>query len=89
MEMTKWNKLFTRELTEDEKEDYGDRFDFMWDGKMPEIDEEVLVYTSTSGQVTTDTWVDYGDGIGFENTDDDSVIYWMSFPKPPESDEVK
>ena len=39
MEMMKWNKLFTRELTEEEKEVYGDRFDFMWDGKMPEIDE--------------------------------------------------
>ena len=88
MEMMKWNKLFTRELTEEEKEVYGDRFDFMWDGKMPEIDEEVLVYTSRSGQVTIDTWVDYGDGIGFENTDD-SVIYWMSLPEPPESEEVK
>lgn len=56
---------------------------------MPEIDEEVLIYTSRSRQVTTDTWVDYGNGIGFENTDDDSVIYWMSFPEPPENEEAK
>lgn len=55
----------------------------MWDGKFPELDEEVLVYTSESEEVYTDTWVDFNDGIGFENTFS-NVIYWMSFPKPPE-----
>lgn len=55
----------------------------MWNGKTPELDEEVLVYTSKSEEVYTDIWVDFNDGIGFENTSS-NVIYWMSFPKPHE-----
>ena len=47
----------------------------------PDVDEEVLVYTPEIG-VTTDTWIDYGNGVGFENYDYD-VIYWTSFPEPP------
>ena len=39
----KWNKLTTRKMTEDEVEIYGDKYDFMWDGTLPEPDEEVLV----------------------------------------------
>ena len=27
-----------------------------------------------------DTWVEIGDELGFENTDND-VIYWMEFPE--------
>lgn len=51
-----------------------------WNGKTPEINEEVLVYNPTTKQVITDTWFDYGEGIGFENTDEDTV-FWMSYPK--------
>lgn len=39
----KWNKLTTRKLTEDEVEIYGDKYDFMWEGTLPDIGEEVLV----------------------------------------------
>lgn len=53
----------------------------IWEGVTPEINEEVLVYTPKSG-VTTDTWVDYEDGVGFENFEEE-VIYWTSFPEPP------
>ena len=80
----KWNKLTTRKMTEDEVEIYGDKYDFMWDGTLPELDEEVLVtFPLPSGEFVDtyiDTWEEIGDGLGFENTDND-VIYWMEIPQ--------
>ena len=81
MDKVQWNKLVARELTDEEKEFFGDKVTRIWEGVTPEIDEEVLVYTPKSG-VTTDTWVDYEDGVGFENFEEE-VIYWTSFPEPP------
>lgn len=49
-----WNKLITRDIYEDDKEIFGDGFDFVWDGKTPEIDEEVLVYNPKTQEITTD-----------------------------------
>lgn len=80
----KWNKLITRKMTEDEVEWYGDKYDFMWDGTLPELDEKVLVtFPLSSGKFVDtyiDTWEEIGDGVGFENTDED-VIYWMEIPQ--------
>ena len=80
----KWHKLITRKMTEDEVECYGDKYDFMWDGTLPELDEKVLVtFLLSSGKFVDtyiDTWEEIGDGVGFENTDED-VIYWMELPK--------
>ena len=77
-----WNKLTTRNMAEDEKEYFNGGIEFIWEGKTPEIDEEVLVYNPSTQKIYTDIWVDYGEGIGFENTDEDTV-FWMSYPKPP------
>ena len=71
MDKVQWNKLVARELTDEEKEFFGDKVTSIWEGATPEIDEEVLVYTPKSG-VTTDIWVDY-----------EEVIFWTSFPEPP------
>ena len=80
----KWNKLTTRKMTEDEVEIYGDKYDFMWDGTLPKLDEEVLVtYPLSSGEFVAtrkDTWVEIGGELGFENADND-VIYWMPIPQ--------
>lgn len=80
----KWNKLTTRKMTKDEVEIYGDKYDFMWDGTLPDIDEEVLItYPLSSGEFVDtykDTWLDFEIGLGFENTDND-VIYWMKIPQ--------
>lgn len=80
----KWNKLTTRKMTEDEVEIYGDKYDFMWEGHAPDIGEEVLVtYPLSSGRFVDtriDTWIEIGDGEGFENTESD-VVYWMKLPK--------
>ena len=53
----KWNKLTTRKMTEDEVEIYGDKYDFMWDGRLPDIGElltlclleNLLIHTLTRG----------------------------------------
>lgn len=80
----KWNKLITRKMTEDEVEIYGDKYDFMWDGTLPELGEKVLVtFPLPSGKFVDtyiDTWEEIGDGVGFEDTDED-VIYWTELPK--------
>ena len=80
----KWNKLTVRELTKEEQEEYGDLYNFMWEGHAPDIYEEVLVtYPLPSGKFIdthTDTWIEFDNGVGFENTDND-VIYWMEFPE--------
>ena len=82
----KWNKLTTIDIYEDEKEIFGDGFDFVWEGKTPEIDEKVLVYNPKTQSIYTDIWIDYGEGIGFGDTDEDTV-FWMSYPKPPKEKE--
>lgn len=42
-----------------------------------------FLYTIQKTQnIYTDIWIDYGEGIGFEDTDEDTV-FWMSYPKPP------
>ena len=46
MKNTDWKKITQRPLTSEEKKEYGDEVEFMWDGKTPELDEEVLVYRS-------------------------------------------
>mgnify|MGYP000848634222 FL=1 len=87
--MAEWNKLTTRPLDEEEKEYYkNSRIESMWDGYTPEIDEEVLVWIPRSDGVYTDIWIDFDDGIGFENTESE-VIYWMSLPEPPKIKEKK
>lgn len=80
----KWKKVYLREMDEEEKEFYKGDSKEMWDGDIPEIDEEVLVTVPScrGGFVDTytDTWVEFDEGVGFEYTDD-NIIYWMEFPQ--------
>lgn len=80
----KWKKVYLREMDEEEKEFYKGDSKEMWDGDIPELNEEVLVTSplSSGGFTDTfiDTWVDFDEGVGFENTDND-IIYWMEIPK--------
>ena len=61
MNKADWQKLTVRELTEEEKDFFGEQVSTIWEGVTPELDEEVLVYTEKSG-VTTAPWVAYGVG---------------------------
>lgn len=80
----KWRKVYLREMDEEEKEFFKGYSNEIWDGDIPELDEEVLVTLPLpSGKftdTTIDTWTEFDEGIGFENTDND-VIYWMEMPK--------
>lgn len=80
--LIKWNKLEARELTKEEREIY--TYDSMWDGLMPELNEEVLVTVpSCNGgfvDTYTDIWIEFNGEVGFEYTDD-NIIYWMEMPK--------
>lgn len=80
----KWQKVYLREMDEEEKEFFKGYSNEIWDGDIPELDEEVLVtFPLSSGKftdTTIDTWTEFDEGIGFENTDND-VIYWMEMPK--------
>ena len=80
----KWQKVYLREMDEEEKELFKGYSNEIWDGDIPELDKEVLVtFPLSSGKftdTTIDTWTEFDEGIGFENTDND-VIYWMEMPK--------
>lgn len=78
----KWTPIKTREMTEEEKEDYPDS-DFMYDCKMPDDGEDVLV-TTWGGSVALDTFC-RDNGCYFETyCDDGDVIAWQPLPKPYE-----
>ena len=80
----KWHKVYLRKMTEEEKEFYQGDYDEIWDGELPELDEEVLVTIPlTEGkfiETYVDTWIEFDNGVGFENTEND-VIYWMELPQ--------
>lgn len=80
----KWHKVYLRTMTEEEKEFYQGDSDEIWDGTLPDIDEEVLVtYPLSSGEFVDtykDIWLDFEIGLGFENTESD-IVYWMQIPQ--------
>lgn len=77
---SQWIPIKTRELTEEEKEEYPD-CTFMYDCKLPEDGEEVLV-TTWNGDTALDTFF-RDDGCYFENyCDEGDVIAWMPKPEP-------
>lgn len=52
----------------------------MYDGAIPDIDEECIV--SDGKYISRDTWVEYEIGVGFEDTD--APCWWMPLPELPE-----
>lgn len=84
-----WNKLTTRPLTDEEREEYDQQYgdgviNFHWEGPAPDIDQKVLVYAENMDTVEIDEWVDFGNGcFGFDFNDDVDTIYWAKLPEPP------
>lgn len=82
----KWIPIKTRKLTDAEEQDMLENsnyyYTYMFDCRLPENGEEVLVTTYT-GEVTTTTFYDEGiDGCSFEFYEgEDDVIAWMPKPK--------
>lgn len=82
-----WIKVKTRELTLEERELYP-YTDFMWDMKVPEDGDEVLL--SDGKTIWDEVWIGFGYGaIGFEYTEPDDYknLWYMPFPELPEIDE--
>jgi hypothetical protein len=83
-----WNKLTTRPLTDEEKEEYNQQYgegviDFHWDGPTPYDKQFVLVYAE-GWDAEIDQWV--SDGIGcsaFDTNYDVDTIYWTELHEPP------
>lgn len=90
-EIIVWHKVTTRALTDEEKEEYAKRGyrdfeipEYMFDSKMPEDGQEILV--ATSWGVGTDVCSvdsdEYGNLIGLEERGDwDGVMAWAAMPK--------
>lgn len=77
---SEWIPVKTRPLTEEEKEIYPD-YTFIYDCRMPEDGEEVLVTTIFG--VSTDTYCADDCGCYFENyCDDGEVLAWKHLPEP-------
>lgn len=81
----KWIPVVERPLTDEEREEYGEDIEFMYDCILPEDGQEVLVSTPY-GVRQTRFFTDYG--YYFEDYEDKGeVIAWMSLPTPFEPQE--
>ena len=89
LEQTRWIPLKTRPMTEEEKEEIGFDFDYMYDCPLPDYGQEVLI-TDCYGNVEIDTFYRDYDGVYFEeNCDDGEVVAWMPLPQPYTESEDK
>lgn len=79
-QQTSWIPIKIRPMTEEEKEEIGHEYAFMYDCPLPEDGQEVLI-TDCYGNVEIDTFCRDIEGVYFENNcDDGEVIAWQ--PKP-------
>ena len=78
-----WIAFKQREMTEEEKEVYGEDLEYMLDCKLPDDDEEIIVCYK-NGYVDTDTFIRDTDGCYLDSGNDfiDDVIAWMPLPAP-------
>lgn len=75
---SEWIPIKTRELTEEEKEEYPD-ITFMWDCPLPDDAQDVLITTSW-GDVKFCTFCVDDIGSYFDEMDEDDVLAWMPLP---------
>ena len=80
LESTSWIPIKTRPMTEEEKEEIGHEYAFMYDCSLPDDGQDVLI-TDCYGNVEVDTFYRDYEGFYFEtNCDDGEVIAWMPLP---------
>ena len=90
-EFGEWVPIKTRLMTEKERKELDEVCDWidwasdeaiMFDCKMPEDDQTVLICTE-SGYIFLDTCINDDYGYGLEERDDwDGVVAWMPLPEP-------
>ena len=80
---TKWIPIKTRQMTEEEKEEFECEYPYMYDCPLPDDGQDVFV-TDCYGNVEVDTFCrDSYEGCYFEtNCDDGEVLAWMPLPEP-------
>lgn len=84
--MSKWIKIVIRELTEEERENYGPEVTHGYDCTLPEDGQEVLI-TNYRGEVAATTFYRDCDTAYFEYYEDEGeVTAWMPFPEPYKED---
>lgn len=82
LEQERWIPIKTRPITEEEKEELGHEYAFMYDCQLPDDGQDVLI-TDCYGNVEVDTFCRDYEGVYFEtNCDDGEVIAWMPKPQP-------
>jgi hypothetical protein len=82
LEQTGWIPIKTRPMTEEEKEEVGHEYAYMYISPLPDDGQEVLI-TDCYGNVEIDTFCRDDEGVYFENNcDDDEVIAWQPKPQP-------
>ena len=82
LEQTSWIPIKTRPMTEEEKEEIGHEYAFMYDCSLPDDGQDVLI-TDCYGNVEVDTFCRDHEGFYFEtNCDDGEVIAWQPLPQP-------
>lgn len=80
LEQTRWIPIKIRLITEEEKEEIGYEYDFIYDCSLPDDGQDVLITTPYGVQKTT-FYTDYG--CYFESYEDEGdVIAWMPLPQP-------
>lgn len=83
-EIIKWHEITTRPPTEEEKEEFLERYDcdpaYMFDCEMPDDGQEILVATKWGTDADICAIDDYG--YGLERCGDwDNVLAWADMPK--------
>ena len=78
-----WIVFTQREMTEEEKEVYGEDLEYILDCKLPDDGKEIIVCYK-NGYVDTDTFIRDTDGCYLDSGNDfiDDVIAWMPLPAP-------
>lgn len=78
----RWIPIKTRQMTEEEKEEIGHEYAYMYDCPLPDDGQDVLI-TDCYGYVEVDTFCSDCLGVYFENNcDDGEVVAWMPLPEP-------
>lgn len=81
LEQTDWIPIKTRSMTEEEKEEIGHEYAYMYDCPLPDDGQDVLI-TDCYENVEIDTFCRDDEGVYFENNcDDGEVIAWMPMPE--------
>lgn len=77
----KWNRLYLRDMLDEEKELFGDEDNVIWDGDMPEDGQYVIIKRFKDDDPVIDRWEHDDEGFGFYYNNDIEECYWVLVPE--------